>query len=186
MALAVAVLLLLRGVGVLGSWTEIYGPAGRFVVDECATASGRLATRAECSGALLIDDGDGVRSLMVGPKASFGSAMPQSGSEVDAYYRAGSPSRSFPLEARPTELARVIVGLVPLIFIVGGLGCWLIGWVLTRKISADEAQRNPFRFALPSRFALRPRGLRWAIVGLAWFAFDQFLVSDLLGTAGLG
>ena len=185
-ALVVAVVLLLRGVGVLGSWSEIYGPSGRFVVDECATGTERFAARAACSGELFIDEGSGVASLMIGPKASFGSAMPQSGAEVDAYYQAGSPGRSFPLEARPTELARVIVGLVPLVFVVGGLASWLVGWALTRRINIDEAQRNPFSFALPSRFALRPRGLRWASVGLAWFAFDQLLVGDLLGTAGLG
>ncbi len=184
--LVVAVVLLLRGVGVLGSWTEIYGTGGRFVVDECTTGDGRFGTRAECAGALFFEGGDGVSSILVGPKASFGSAMPQTGAEIAAYYRAGSPGRSFPLEARPTELARVIVGLVPLIFVAGGLGCWLVGWALTRRISVADADRNPFLFPVPSRFALRPRGVRWALVGLSWFTFDRFLVGDLLGTVGLG
>ncbi|MGI9614767.1 MAG: hypothetical protein ACR2QO_17785 [Acidimicrobiales bacterium] len=184
--LLASVLLLLEGVGVLGSWTEIYGPSGQFVVEECAVSAGRLATRAECAGDLILDSGDGVASTMVGPKAAFGSSMPAAGTEVSAYYRAGDPSLSFPLEAQPTELARVIVGLVPVFFVACGITCWLVGWVLTRKATSEDLRLDPTGDLWPARFTLRSRGVAWALVGFAWLGFDRFLVGDLLGTAGLG
>ena len=183
--LVVALVLLLRGLGVLGSWSEIYGPSGRFVVEECAATPGRLSARAECDGTLLLGDVDPVPSTLVGPEASFGADLPQAGAEVEVYHRAGDVSRSFPVAGRPTELARVIVGLIPLFFVVGGLGCWLVGWMLTRGFDPDGTARSR-REPWSARFALRPRGITWATVGFAWLLVDRLVVGELLGTAGLG
>jgi hypothetical protein len=187
-ALVVSLLVLLRGVGLLGSWTQMYEPEGRFVVEACGESGGRVGARAVCSGKLVLDRGRGadVVSTLVGPKSSFGTTMPDAGTEVDAYYRAGDTSRSFPEEARPRELARVLVGLIPFVFLVVGFSCWLLGWALTGGANAAERERNANRYPFPGRFALRGRGVAWAVVGLAWLAFDRFLVGDLLGTAGLG
>jgi hypothetical protein len=184
--MTIAFLFLLQGVGLLGSWNEIYGPTGRFVVDGCESISGRIGARAQCRGALFLEDGDGLPSSLVGPRASFGSAIPESGAELSVYYRAGDPSVTYPSDARPTELARVIVGLVPLFFIATGLACWLLGWVLTRGVARGEGDRHPDDYSWPARFVLQPRGAMWAFVGFAWLLLDRFVIGDMLGSAGLG
>ncbi len=185
-ALLVFLAMLLQGFSLLGSWTETYEPTGRFTVNECSAPKGRIGTRVECTGDLVPSGGGSITSTLVGPRAAFGSETPRSGEIIDAYYRAGDTSRSFPSEGRSTELARVIAGLAPLVLLVGGLACWIAGWFLTRGHDAADPERRADHYAWPARFALRPRGAAWALLGLGWWVFDRLVVGDVLGAAGLG
>ena len=187
LALLVFLAMLLQGFAVLGSWSQTFEPTGRFTVSECSAPQGRIGTRVECTGELLPGGGGGsIDSTMVGPRAAFGSATPQPGTIVDAYYRAGDTTRSFPVEGQSTELARAVAGLAPLILVVGGLATWIAGWFLTRGIDTADPQRLADHYSWPARFTLRPRGATWALLGLVWWVFDWLIVDGVLGVAGLG
>ncbi|MDH3684306.1 MAG: hypothetical protein OEV40_30660, partial [Acidimicrobiia bacterium] len=184
--LTMVLLFILRAASSLATWTEVYGPTGGFTVEECSTEPNRLGARIECGGSLEpAANPQPTSSVLVGPKSAFGSILPSSGDVIEAYHRVGDTSRSFPVEGRSIELARAMIGVVPLVFIAGGLACWLLGWLLTHGASREDRERCPDHYRWPARFVLRPRGAMWAAVGLVWLVFDRYAVGDLLGSAGL-
>ena len=184
--LALALVLLLQAVSVLHGWSTLYGPQGRFRVDQCLAYPGYISDRVECGGVFISSDGSERTSTMVGPLGSFGSKPPPAGATVAVYHRIGVTDQAFPSEGRMTELARLIIGTVPLLFIVGGAGGWLAGWFLTSHTRSDESGRDPFDYVFPQRFGLQRGGVFWLIVGFGWWLVDRLFVDQLLGTAGLG
>jgi hypothetical protein len=186
LALAIALVLLLQALWVFRSWSTVYGAQGQFVVEQCQVEPGYVSDRVECGGVLETADGFERSSIMSGSLASFGSMPPPAGATVVVYYRVGATGRAYPLEGRTTELARFIFGSVPLVFIVGGIGAWLAGWLLTNHIESDERAQSPVDYVFPQRFSLKRGGVTWLIVGLAWWLGDRLFVDRLLGTVGLG
>lgn len=178
---------LAQGVSSLRSWDRTYGPTAAFTVEACSTTPRPIGNQVVCAGHLVPDDdGRPVSSKLVGSLGSFGSAAPEPGAVVDAYYRSGDTSRAFPQGGRTTELARALFGYVPFLFLVGGLACWLLGWVLTRNITRADAERRSDHYLWPQRFVLRPRGALWALVGVGWLVVDRLAIDRIIGLAGLG
>lgn len=183
----VSLVLLLQGLTVLGNWSTGYGGRGDFTVGECQVDSGRLAKQVRCQGRLIPENNPRpLTSEMIGPRAAFGSSAPSPGDVVEVYFQPGDSTKSYPLEGRTTELIRAVVGVIPIVFLVVGTGAWLSGWLLTRHIPRDDAERSPHRYRFPQRFGLRPRGAAWAVVGALWWLADRWFVDELLGSAGLG
>lgn len=184
--LAVVVVLVLQALGSLTSWNEVYGPKGAYTVDACETEASRLGSRIVCSGSLEPEGStEPVDSTLIGPKSAFGSTPPRSGQVIEVYYRSGDATTTYPVEGRSIELARAMIAVVPLLFVAGGLGCWLLGWLLTHGASREDRERRPDHYRWPARFVLRSRGAMWALVGLAWLLVDRYAIDDLLGSAGL-
>ncbi|MCP3988994.1 MAG: hypothetical protein GY724_07965 [Actinomycetia bacterium] len=186
LGLAIALVFLVQALSVLRGWSTLYGSEGSFTVKECAVYPGRFSDHVECSGTFTPTDGSARTSTMAGPLGAIGSVTPRAGATVAAYHRVGITSTVYPLEGRTTELARLILGVVPLVFVVGGMGTWLVGWLLTNHITSNEAAPDPFSFTFPQRFAMRRGGATWLGVGIIWLLLDLFFVDQLLGTAGLG
>ncbi len=182
-AFLIFLLLLVKGVSAISSMDVTYGAEGRFVVESCSAVERQIV----CEG-LLTPEGqlESVGSTMVGPRSTFGSETPRRGAEIEAYYRVVEPAQSFPERGRGAELARLFLGIIPLLFLVGGLASWLVGWLLTKGIPRAEAERTADHYRFPARFVLRPRGLLWACVGFVWYVADAKFVDQLLGSAGLG
>jgi hypothetical protein len=141
----------------------------------------------ECSGVLVPESNPRpLSSTLTGAQAAFGSTAPGAGTVIETYYRVGDTTLAYPLEGRTMVLARIVVGVVPYVFLVGGTAAWLLGCLLTRHIAKEDAELSPFHYRFPQRFGLRPRGTTWALVGLAWLLFDRLAVDQLLGAAVLG
>jgi hypothetical protein len=182
----VSIVLLLQRLSVLTAWPALYGERGAFTVEECTTSRPVVFTTIECPGQLVPEAAtDGRSSTLRGPLAAIGSTVPGGGTVIEVYYRRGEPTVVYPVEGRPTELARLVIGVVPLVFLVGGAGAWLAGWLLTHSISRDDAERSPFRYRFPQRFSLRPAARVWILVGAGSWLLDRYLVDDLLGTVGV-
>ncbi len=184
--LIVAVVLLALRMASVTSFSSTYSGEGRFEVERCTTEARLGGTTITCTG-LLVPAGDPqpISTELVGPAAGFGSAAPAAGEAVDAYYEVGNTSRAFPVEARSVEFARSLASVVPLVLIVGGLLGWMVGWIVTRNVHPVVAERYAEQTSWPARFELRPRGLRWMVVGFVWFLIDRWVVDGLLGTVGL-
>lgn len=183
----VSIFLLVDGLTVLSTWSTGYGGRGAFTVESCSRETGRFSQQIRCSGDIVPEGNQRpITSVLIGPRAAFGSEIPPSGDVIEAYHGAGDTSRAFPLEGRTTELIRAIVGIVPIVFLFGGTATWLLGWFMTRNIPREEGERMPDRHRFPQRFALRPNGATWALVGALWWMGDRWFIDDLLGTAGLG
>lgn len=185
--LAVSVVLLVDGLGVLGNWTTILSDRGTFTVSGCVTSRELVFDSVECTGELVPDDGGPTRSVvLVGPLSAVGSSPPPAGTEIEVYANPGVRWRVYPIGGRSTELARVVIGMVPKVFLVGGFGAWLLGWLLTCRIDPAVARTMPDRVRFPQRFSLRSGGRAWILVGAVLSMGDRYFLDDLLGTAGLG
>jgi len=182
-----ALLDLLQGSGVLGGWSTLYNERAGFVVESCAGQTGIVLDSVHCEGELLPESAPAaVRSTMNGTAAAFGVDVPRRGQRIEVYYRADDTSVAYPLEGRATELARFIIGLIPLLFIAGGTAGWLLGWAMTRRVAPEEAEAAPWRFAFPQRFALQGATVKWILVGLTWLLIDRWFIDKILGTVGIG
>ncbi len=188
----IGLVLLAAGVGLARElttatgWTTTFGERGRFVATACAEEPLRLASRVTCDGAFTgATATEGAPAVLVGPGAAFGPDTPVGGARIEAYHRVGEPSVVYPEQGRSAELARLLLGTLDGLFLVGGAGTWLLGWALTRNIPAEEAERHPYRHRFPLRFGLRRRAARWLGMGALLWIGDRFLLDDLLGTVGL-
>lgn len=187
LVMLVALFGFVRGVSALRSWDTNYAGTGSFTVTGCSVEVGRLADQVRCDGTLrLTQPVETINATVVGPKAAFGSVTPRPGTELEVYHRIGVTDEVFPAAGRSTEFARSFVGVVPLFFVAIGAALWLVGWLLTRGISRQDAERRIDRYRFPTRFVLRPRGALWALLGIGWFVFDRYAVDGLVGSAGLG
>jgi hypothetical protein len=190
LALLGALWLLLAAATMLWSWTGNYGARGELTVDRCETAERMLSQQLRCRGQLVVESDDpeaaATPATALGGTAAFGRSAPEPGTVIAVYYRAGDPSLVYPERGRSVELARVILGVMPLAILVAGLSAWLLGWWLTRRPSPAEAPGRPGRSPLSARVALRSHGLLWVVVGALWLAADQLLITGLLGPIELG
>lgn len=189
----VGLILLVSLIGVLSALSSItgfptnYGDTGTFENDRCETELLRVTERVTCTGLLTpSESATTVPATMVGPQAAFGSNPPVGGERVPVYYRSGVTSEVYPAEGRTTELIRMLVGHLDVLFLLVGSVMWLGGWYLTREISSDDAEFRQHRYRFPQRFGMRSAGSKWLLFGFGWWAIDRFFLDGLLGTVGLG
>ncbi|MGF1598499.1 MAG: hypothetical protein ACFCVK_16475 [Acidimicrobiales bacterium] len=173
-------------IAALRGWTSTFAGHGEFSVSSCAVEPGLAADRVRCRGELAIVDGEtAVVSTLIGPRSAFGSTVPDDGDVIEAYHRVGEPGVAYPMAARTIELARSLVSVLPLSFVLIGSAAWLAGWLATRGLDRDDGVRRPYRYTFPQRFGLRPRGVLWLTVGLTLVAGDELVLDGLLGSSGL-
>ena len=181
-----SMVMLLQAITVLSGWSTVYDGRGQFTVESCSVEPGRMTGTLECSGLLVRQTNpEPVSSTLFGSQAAFGSTTPDSGTVVETYYRLGDTTRAYPVDGRTVMLARILIGLVPHLFLIGGSALWLLGCLLTGNVAKEDAELGPFGSRFPQQFGLRARGRMWIVVGLLWWLFDRMAVDQLLGTAPL-
>ncbi len=189
----VGLILLVSLIGVLSAlssitgWSTNYGETGVFENDRCESESLRITDRVTCSGLLTPSESTTtVPATMIGPQAAFGSNPPVGGEQVPVYFRSGVTSEVYPEEGRTTELIRLLLGHLDVLFLLVGSTSWLLGWYLTREISEEDAEYRQHRYRLPQRFGMKSIGVKWLLVGFGWWLIDRMVLDGLLGTVGLG
>jgi hypothetical protein len=182
--LLVALWLLLGVAVLLVSWTGGYNSQGELTIETCDTRQEGWFRQLRCDGELVAEPGaEPVPSIAVGSVTAFEEAEPKPGSVVEVFYQAGEPSLTYPQRGRSVELARAILGMMPVTILIVGLATWLLGWALTRTLSPFDAVLS---HDVAQRFLLRSYGLKWIVVGALWLAADRLLLTRLLGPVGLG
>lgn len=189
----IGLILLVSLIGVLSALSSItgfsttYGDTGVFENDRCESEPLRVTERVTCTGLLTPSESTTtVPATMIGPQAAFGSNPPVGGERVPVYYRSGVTSEVYPEEGRTTELIRMLIGRLDVLFLFVGSITWLVGWYLTREISSEDAEFRQHHFRFPQRFGMRSAGTKWLLFGFGWWLIDRFVLDDLLGTVGLG
>lgn len=178
------VTLTVQRAGLLRMWSEDYDGRGAFLVESCAATDVVGADRWLCAGRYSAE-GDGVesRSTLATSLGAFASNRPYVGQRFEVFHRTGEFAEVYPLQYRLNEMTRLYLSVLPRLLLAAGSALWLAGWLLTRRIDADDLlARDAVR--LPQRFTWRSRGVTWIAVAGLVLGLNHLLTVKVIGSLG--
>ncbi len=178
-----------KRVGLLLDWNETFSGAGDFTVVTCEPEAVFGPDRWRCQGRLTTDTVERQPAVLLAGKEARMSRRPYVGQQVDVFYDPETADQGelvvYADDAQLGELARLYLGLVPLVMILVGAAGSLLGSALARIASRPTNTGSWWRTS-PLVVDLPRRGVIWLTVGVTLFVVHQLLVRYVLGSAGVG